>query len=70
MHALDACGSVGDVSELLQPEFQEAKWRQLTIFTCLPYLTIAGAAGILTTFFLKKTANRPLYGDTLNASNR
>lgn len=34
------------------------------------YLMIAGAAGILTTFFLQETANRPLYGDTPNASNR
>jgi len=34
------------------------------------YLMVAGAAGILTTFFLKETANRPLYGDTPNASNR
>ncbi len=34
------------------------------------YLMIAAAAGLLTTFFLKETANRPLYGDTPNASSR
>ncbi len=34
------------------------------------YLMIAAMAGLVTTVFLKETANRPLYGDTPNASNR
>jgi MHS family proline/betaine transporter-like MFS transporter len=34
------------------------------------YLMIAAAAGLVTTVFLKETANRPLYGDTPNASSR
>jgi MFS transporter, MHS family, proline/betaine transporter len=34
------------------------------------YLMIAAAVGLVTTFFLKETANKPLYGDTPNASNR
>jgi MHS family proline/betaine transporter-like MFS transporter len=34
------------------------------------YLMIAATVGLATTLFLKETANRPLYGDTPNASNR
>lgn len=34
------------------------------------YLMVAAVFGIVTTFFLKETANRPLYGDTPNASSR
>ncbi|MDO3444903.1 glycine betaine/L-proline transporter ProP [Agrobacterium sp. V1] len=34
------------------------------------YLMVAAVFGIITTFFLKETANRPLYGDTPNASSR
>ncbi len=33
------------------------------------YLMVAGLVGIVTSFFLKETANRPLYGDTPNASS-
>ncbi|WP_246704101.1 glycine betaine/L-proline transporter ProP [Rhizobium sp. P38BS-XIX] len=34
------------------------------------YLMIAATVGLITTIFLRETANRPLYGDTPNASNR
>lgn len=34
------------------------------------YLMIAALVGLVTTLFLKETANRPLYGDTPNASSR
>lgn len=34
------------------------------------YLMIAAGVGLVTAFFLKETANRPLYGDTPNASSR
>jgi MHS family proline/betaine transporter-like MFS transporter len=33
------------------------------------YLMFAGVAGVMTTFFLKETANRPLYGDTPTAGS-